>query len=77
MDVAACNYNCQATENLDTCIYPENAYDSDGNPSDFCAQYLGLWSFKVDWFMASLHIIGTSEGTYFYTDSIQRMLQIN
>lgn len=70
MDVAACNYNCQATENLDICIYPENAYDCNGNPSDFRAQYLGLWSFKVDWFMASLHIGGTSDGTYFYSDSI-------
>ena len=70
MDTLACNYNSQATVDLDSCIYSENAYDCDGTPSDFRAQYLGLWTFQVYWFMASLHIGGTSEGTHVYTDSI-------
>ena len=70
IDMSACNYNPEATIHDESCIYPENAYDCDGMPSDFRAEYLGLWTFQADWFMASLHIGGASEGTYVYTDSI-------
>jgi hypothetical protein len=70
MDLSACNYNPQATVNIDTCIYPANAYDCDGNPLDFRAQYLGVWSFQVDWFMAGLNIGGSIEGSEYYIDSI-------
>ncbi len=70
MDSSACNYNGLATINIDSCTYPENAYDCNGDPSDFRAQYLGLWSFDVDWFMAGLQIGGSMEDSYSYTDSI-------
>ena len=70
MDTLACNYHPEATIDDESCIYPENAYDCDGMPSDFRLDYLGLWTFQADWFMASLHIGGASEGTYVYTDSI-------
>ena len=50
--MSACNYNPEATIHDESCIYPENAYDYDGMPSDFRADYLGLWTFQADWFMA-------------------------